>query len=504
MLTIAVVDDEERIRLGLGKLIRDAGEPYRVVGTFASGQELLDRMHELQPDLVITDVKMPQMDGLQLMARVRELASGTKIAVLSGYNDFEYARTAMRQGAVEYLLKPVNIKELHQLLANVLEMVQKERSERRLESDDLVSFLLGPGENRVPEHLFEEVCARLDRQPLFRGYYAILLLQASSEVTPAALERLTTEWGEERRIVGCIDGRRAVILPVRPIEHAGIARERSVMLLQQLPAGTAAKAGISGVFSGSQWLPQAYEEALRSLEQAWYSRERRVCGAQGDGHGARRKPEERYRLVRLLDKQLFPALHGGDYARLPDLAGACLDEIAPLAPGWAELKEACAAIAAHGSEELEHRGISRDEVEWPHDPGRFEDWRAFAAALKAAVEKLVGMLEQVKTEHRAVETVKAYIQQHFIEELELQHLADLVYLTPSYLSKLFKTETGETITDYIISERIALAKRLLKEDRGLKTYKVGERVGYSDPAYFTKVFKKMTGKTPKEYRDFVR
>lgn len=120
------------------------------------------------------------------------------------------------------------------------------------------------------------------------------------------------------------------------------------------------------------------------------------------------------------------------------------------------------------------------------------------------MEAAAGLLDQGKSEHRAVETIKAYIQQHYTEELELQHLADLVYLTPSYLSKLFKTETGETITDYCIAVRIEHAKRLLKEDHGLKTYMVGERVGYPDPAYFNKVFKKMTGKTPKEYRDFVR
>ena len=103
MLNIAVVDDEERIRLGLGKLIQDAGEQYRVVGTFASGQERwINGMSRL--DLVITDIKMPQMNGLQLMANIKQMACHTKFAVLSGYNDFEYARTAMRQGALEYLL----------------------------------------------------------------------------------------------------------------------------------------------------------------------------------------------------------------------------------------------------------------------------------------------------------------------------------------------------------------------------------------------------------------
>ena len=195
MLNIAVVDDEERIRLGLGKLIRDAGEQYRVVGTFASGQELLDQWHELQPDLVITDIKMPQMNGLQLMANIKQMACRTKFAVLSGYNDFEYARTAMRQGALEYLLKPVNMKELLRMLENVDELVKGEQNERKLESDDLVSFLLGTDQRTMPEHLFEEVCDRLDQQALFHGHYAVLLLRTFPEIAEERLLAWTSVWG---------------------------------------------------------------------------------------------------------------------------------------------------------------------------------------------------------------------------------------------------------------------------------------------------------------------
>ncbi|EXX86453.1 hypothetical protein BG53_06185 [Paenibacillus darwinianus] len=79
-----------------------------------------------------------------------------------------------------------------------------------------------------------------------------------------------------------------------------------------------------------------------------------------------------------------------------------------------------------------------------------------------------------------------------------------MFLTPSYLSKLFKTETGKTITDYMIAVRMERAKALLREQQGWKTYEVGEKVGYSDPAYFNKVFKRVVGCTPKEFRERVR
>jgi len=501
MLNIAVVDDEERIRLGLGKLIEDAGAQYRVVGTFAGGQELLKQWQELQPDLVITDIKMPQMSGLQLMAEIKQMACHTKVVVLSGYNDFEYARTAMRQGALEYLLKPVNMKELLRMLENVHELVKGEQKERKLDSDDLVGFLFGSDQRTMPEHLYEEVCDRLDQQAMFRGYYAVILLRTIPEVTEEKLLALTAAWGTERKIIGSEGGRQAILVSITESGHANIAREWAAMLQQQLPAGTSAKIGISGVFSGSRWLPQAHREAASVLEQAWYSEERRCCG--GEGVAAIQR-EERYRLVRSLDKQLLPALRAGEYSRIPEALTTWLKETASLQPGWAELREVCLALESYVAEEMKQRGIEAGDVEWNLEPGNSENWRVFAGQLRSAVELAAGLLNQGKSEHRAVETIKGYIQQHYTEELELQHLADLVYLTPSYLSKLFKTETGETITDYCIAVRIEHAKRLLKEDHGLKTYMVGERVGYPDPAYFNKVFKKMTGKTPKEYRDFVR
>ncbi|MBN2983271.1 MULTISPECIES: response regulator [Cohnella] len=246
MLKVAVVDDEERIRLGLAKLIEKTDEFCRVVGCYASGQDLLDRLHGEEADLVITDIKMPQMDGLQLIGELRRRRPEIKLAVVSGFSDFSFAKRAIRLNVQDYLLKPVDREELEQLLIRV-------RAE--------------------------------------------------------------------------VEGRR-------------------------------------------------------------------------------------------------------------------------------------------------ERG----------DPADSE-------------------LLRRESDNSAVEAVKAFIREHYREELELSKLAETVYLTPSYLSKLFRHVTGETITDYWIGVRIGRAKDLLRERRELKTYEVGERVGYADPAYFNKVFKRTAGMTPKEYRE---
>jgi two-component system response regulator YesN len=154
--------------------------------------------------------------------------------------------------------------------------------------------------------------------------------------------------------------------------------------------------------------------------------------------------------------------------------------------------------------EKAERNVSQQEQLSSVHPEDYTEWHEFSRSLLQYVQEQLKQLRELQQASRIIETVKSYIQEHYTEELELSKLAEIVFLTPSYLSKLFRVKTGGTITDLMISQRIEQAKRLLATELNLKTYEVGERVGYADPAYFNKVFKKITGLTPKEYRDRVR
>jgi Response regulator containing CheY-like receiver domain and AraC-type DNA-binding domain len=504
-MNIIVVDDEERIRLGLCKLIEQAGDNYVIIGSYGSGQELLDEIEHLEPDFIITDIKMPQMTGIQLISKVIGMRKKVKFAVLSGFNDFEYVREALRYEVKDYLLKPVNLEELNRMLAKVEAEVRQEHNRRRLESEDLVSLLLFADDRQLPALLKEEVSSELDRSRLFAEHYAVLLIGAEQAITDEQLEKWTCEWQRERKIVRNENQRQAVIIAIGQNDHANTVRDLAATLLQRMPCFAKAKIGFSGVFSGSSCLGQAYREASAAFQQAWYNSELRGCS--GVSNQSAHK-EERYRLLRIIDKEVLPALQVCDFASASRAFESWLTDCAKCRLNWEELREVCLDMDVLISEEIKQRLDRQQPI--GGEPGKmiapesFEDWRTFAAQLRADMSERFHTLEQGRSENKAVETIKAYLQKHYTEEIELQRLADLVYLTPSYLSKLFKTETGGTITDYLTSERIEQAKRLLRDEHGLKTYMVGEMVGYADPAYFTKVFKKMTGKTPKEYRDIVR
>ncbi len=119
MLKVAIVDDEEIVRMGLAVIISEAGRGYKVIASYANGEEALEKLLNTDVDVVVTDIRMPEMDGLELIRNLLALHANISIIILSGYNDFEYARSALRLGAEEYLLKPVDQNELFQCLDRI-------------------------------------------------------------------------------------------------------------------------------------------------------------------------------------------------------------------------------------------------------------------------------------------------------------------------------------------------------------------------------------------------
>ncbi|THF75015.1 response regulator [Cohnella fermenti] len=505
MIHIAVVDDEERIRLGLAKLIEQCGEAYKVVGCFASGQELLAELGRLAIDLIVTDIKMPQMNGLQLIEKVQQRKPKIKFAIVSGFNDFSFARQAIRQGVEDYLLKPVDRKELAELLSRIKNNLELERYRKAVAIDEHIRLLLRNDLRKLPEHMIQGATRDLGQTSLLREHFAVLAVRTEPELPAEQVEGYLAHWSREFRLIAW-EPRQAVILAsIGQHDHYDTVRELGLTLMRHFPPGVAVRIGMSDIHQGALRLREAYLEAEASVQFCWYDKGIRATALHSSSK--RTAAECGYHPAKLLDKELRPALQVLDFARADAVIEEWLGELQGSRPAWPALAEGCGHLFELIDEEKQERQGGTGELTEQQiklAPALFPDWPAFRAALQTAAREQLGELKNMRQENRVVETVKTYIQGHYIEELELQRLADIVFLTPSYLSKLFKTATGETITDYVISVRIEKAKETLSKHPEMKTYEVGERVGYSDPAYFNKVFKKVTGFTPKEYRDRVR
>ena len=128
---VLLADDEEEIRVGISRKIDWAGLGFQLVGEAENGQEALELAEQLSPDVVLTDIKMPFMDGLELCRRLKQRLPAAKLVVFSGFDDFEYARQAVGMGVSEYIMKPINAPEMGEVLTRLREQLDKQRMERR-------------------------------------------------------------------------------------------------------------------------------------------------------------------------------------------------------------------------------------------------------------------------------------------------------------------------------------------------------------------------------------
>ncbi|WP_256756986.1 response regulator [Cohnella sp. WQ 127256] len=503
MVNVVVVDDEERIRLGLAKLIAQVGKEFQVTGIFAGAQELLSHIDSIHVDLVITDIKMPVMNGLELIKQLQHRLPKLRMAIISGFDDFTFARQALRYGVEEYLLKPVDKDELEQMLHKVRDKLEYDQQAGEVNQDDQLKLLLFNDTEALPKPLRVEACRQLEQTPLFQQPYFVFVMRGHTPLTIEQMRKVVSGWLANWTIVERED-RVILIVGIPSTEHADRVRELGQTLLHRLPVSYEGRLGASDVFQGTTWLREAYRQADCALQQAWYD-----TGKMAFTDYARilRKTKSLNHLLMQIISEFQAEMALSNYSGAQKAIHRWFEECMLLMPSWNELSEACETVLSLIAKVSPIKRTEEDELEervMACEPEKFASKDAFMTFFLGAVDQLFVQLMQFRQENRVVDTIKQYIRHHFADELELHRLAEEVFLTPSYLSKLFKTESGETITDFLISVRIEHAKDWLKEKNGLKTYEVGEKVGYADPAYFNKVFKKVVGCTPKEFKDRVR
>lgn len=493
MLNILIVDDEILIREGLSKMISKQSEYFHVAGICSNGREALDLLAAAEIDLVITDIRMPEISGLDLIREVKALYPQVRCILMSGFTEFNYAREAIRYSAVDYLLKPIDKEQLfgllHQLAAENRERCERER---RLRLQLLSAYLHSDAldEASPPEFAL----------PL--PYYAVCVHRAGdADILQAGSERM--------RMIAGPDADCLVLQPLVQLWIGYFPEEPGPETLREFYKPLLAGNGKVPVHLGTS-LPRML---IRELKSA-YAEASRACRA-----GLYREEPHYYGSFRDLNPQpepASPALLAADWKDFTEsLQLLNLERIEEWLRGqFSRLKE----LQAEPEDILRFCRRIEDEVikEFPEMPVftleaqdlleksllacmTFREMeQTFLAALLPPLEHIRSMRSDLGG--KAVENVKRWIASHYNEHADLNFLAGMVFLTPSYLSKLFKQETGLTLTEYITEIRIKKAKQLLRQEPNMKVHTIGAEVGYPDPAYFNKLFKRIVGVTPNEYK----
>jgi len=528
MRKVMVVDDEKWVRRGLIQSIPWERLGLHLVGEAADGQDAYEMALEQKPDLLFLDMRMPGLDGKELLALLHGAMPELITIVVSGYSDFEYTKQAIRHHAFDYLLKPVKKEELADVLDKAVAELDRRAGERlkaeeAKQSDGWFRDLLL--EREIPERetgadqgtLRAEVpaswtgkaslafVARADRyredggsaawlRPLreklvrdkafYFGGDWLLALSPSLDGRPEAVGAIAADQlspGELNRLFGVIQNElkrmdgvgysigASEIVPAEADRlRRAYAQAQAVLAGRKLAEKEAllfpVRAGESGFDSPAY--PQKIEQAFLLALQM----------------GNREEAERNFDL-------LFATL-SGEAATVDQLQrGAILLVHAlerQLRADESSLESVCSKHTIELSEALRRREDS-DSVRAIFSDG------IIPAVLTAAKRQGATQGERI------VREVQKLIETHYDQSLSLQHIADSRFVNPDYLSRLFKKMTGLNFVDYLADTRIRKAMELMRVPT-YKNYEIARKVGYEDYRYFSQIFKKKTGKTIGEFR----
>ncbi|CAI6083743.1 response regulator transcription factor [Cohnella sp. JJ-181] len=473
MHTVIIADDEQWIVEGIKAAVGWAKYGFEVVGDAEDGQAALDLIEALRPTLVFTDIKMPVMNGLELIQQGKAVSPDTLFVVLSGHAEFAYAQKAINYGTFGYCLKPFEIDEIHGMLARIAQ------------------HLASSAKKTASSHsyeLYEAVCAGdLDRVGLFldrKGMPVsprtpvVPVVVQGPHAPPAAGGASFLSFPMSRRRHGYLmeDRRKAAFLQglsggSRPIE-CGVGVGPALTDVRELDAALEAASlaaygmfatGQPGVYPAAPPVERPIEDKLREIAQTLERKDRLGFISAMDS------TKERFRNGSFTIKEAY-VLYTSVLYLFPREGPK---------PGGRFFE---------GYEQLYYRyGTAEAMVD---------------DLVTMTLESLTEGIEAVESRisHKKVKEIVLYIRNRFNQELSIQSLSEQFYLSPNYLCQLFKKEVGETIVEHISRQRIEYACKLL-EETGLSIYQVGEKCGFHDYFYFTRIFKRYRKMTPTQYRE---
>ena len=535
MIRVVVADDEYKVCQLICQLIDWEGMGMRLVGTASNGLEALQMIEAEKPDLVLTDIRMPGFDGMELLKRARTINPDMEFIIISGYSHFEYAQTAIRYGVSDYILKPVNKDTLNATLHKVRQryLEHKTQAEEDLEQQKqeaatqarLREILWQDLETgKIPGNL--EAFNEKYRYHFEGGLFQIFLIQADvkenrhlnedyvsnvMEVLSGKLEGLF-----ERHISPlCIDSeifykdrRASGILNYRE-ENGGKLRDALETLISSLSMELHVFEHMRFHLSVGHAV-HAVPELARCMEEAKLAMGQRL----------------------LIRNNLFleevPENAGFEedslYQTFSKIARQCLDLQKPeqMEEAVSGLHASALSLGLNGSQMLRlaqdaYRlfllsSIFQEKFHFADRDGmeaqfyrkavlcssRENLFSYLADTCRKNIEETVGWYEAEKM--RPINQAKQYIQEHYAESLSLEEVSSQAGFSSSYFSTLFRKETGKNFLEYLTDVRIEEAKRLLRRS-GDTIEQIGKAVGMNDYKRFSKTFKKITGISPKEYRN---
>lgn len=534
LYSIILVDDEEEVRKSIIKQIDWESAGFQVVGDAENGEDALEKIEVLEPDVVLTDIRMPYMDGLTLAEKIRQRYPSTKVVIFSGYDDFEYAQKAIKLNVTEYILKPVNVEELTSILkrikSNLDEEIEEKRNVSRLRenyrkslpiireqffndmvhrrlADDLIESKLreydipitgarkwiiaaidvekSDDRSKKTLSLHEEELIPISVMQIVReklkSYCRFSLFQSTAEagmVVIAALDDDNTTTGLID-VLGdiCKETKRILEVPVTiGIGHSVTGLSKIAGSYQSAVEALGYKAvvgsGITIYINDMEPVGSGKLEFDNSDESDFIS-------------AVKFGPDEKIEavMVRISGKLESARVH---YRQQQVYVFGVLNTVIQMIQQY----------------DLNLEEILGGELEYLSVIDKLQKREEFGEWLLKTARKMNQAINQERdmTTRQVIQQAKQYIMDNYQNpDLSVEMICRHLHMSPAYFSTMFKKETGQAYIAYLTEIRLNKAVELLNKTDD-KTYVIASKVGYQEQNYFSYVFKKKFGVSPTKFR----
>lgn len=508
MKKVFLVDDEIEVREGIRQCIDWTQEGFIYSGDAPDGEIALPMIEQIKPDILITDIRMPFMDGLQLSRIVRTQLPSTKIIILSGHDEFEYARDALRINIAEYCLKPLSSADLLVVLHETVAQIEQEE----LAHQKIIHL-----ENQALKHL------SISRENLLNGLCkgtwmaADAIEQANQlgiEVISKFYQVLIVEHeADDASLFNWIcDQYPCLTYNMNIKETAYIFRgdddarlEQQAAAIKQKLIGTGTNLcsfGFGETKDRLLGIAHSYAEAMeeKSFQSIVHHYRRSMSPASTDTLLQVKKERyfDRSELVHFLkygaqEDILIFSQNYAKHLKFTDVHASfytyyfIMDLTMTIANFMDELD---------GTDEH----IVSDMMQMENRISWLKTYEEITSHIQDMLHLVIEVRDRSQSKFSIViQKAKDYVDEHYDQDISLQVVASYVNVSPSYFSHIFSQETNQTFIEYLTMIRINRAMELLKTTND-KVYEISEQVGYSDPHYFCHLFKKVTGMTTTKFK----
>ena len=445
---VLIVDDEEIVCRGMAQFVKWKEHGFEVAAIATSVDEALLILRKMHIDVVFTDIRMPEKSGIDLLREIREQKFDTQCVILSGYSDFDYAKEAMRYGAVEYLTKPVNLREVEQFLDRMRTKLNKLVEERLDHTRQMEGLLLSIARGYASADIEKYGLPELE------NWYGVSIFMTERTADTDEVQVLAVS-KEKKGIYGLSEAWKETESAMR---YLLADTKKNIIFYKNIETLYAEEA---------VEVPKLITAFLQKLHT----------------------PEERRDAAKWMEKML-KELEKEKQMDVLKLQTICIRIVIEVNGYLKEIGMEESSLHDRLNEALKQLLLCAEGQEVLRYMESYLEW----------IMECIGQADHQNVGGGVISEMQSFIRQHYNENISLNMLAEQFYMHPNYLSRLFKEKTGENFVEYLTEVRMQKAQELLR-DSEYKIIEICGMVGYDNPRSFSKAFKHFTGMTPRECRE---